>query len=185
MRRELGTARPGFRSPRGDRSRPRAGARLRQRTGEPAEEDTGPAEYVLGPEETAFGGRAVRVSILVQGGEAEIEKILTEVVRALAREGGPGAAGWQSTRTSPALAPQSEAGSAEDAGRPALEGLTGREVEVLDQVARGYDNATIAAHLGISARTVRNHLNSVFSKLNIAYRPQAVVIAREAGLGRR
>ena len=67
---------------------------------------------------------------------------------------------------------------------PALGELTKREVEVLDQVACGYDNSTIADHLGISRRTVRNHLNSIFSKLDVAYRPQAVVLAREAGLGR-
>ncbi|HZW98436.1 MAG TPA: LuxR C-terminal-related transcriptional regulator [Trueperaceae bacterium] len=138
----------------------------------------------MGPETPAFGGRTVRVSISVQGGEAEIERILSEVVRALAGEGAPGVA--HPPRPRNPLEP--EAGPAEDradhAERPALEDLTSREVEVLDHVARGYDNATIAQHLGISTRTVRNHLNSVFSKLNVAYRPQAVVLAREAGLGR-
>lgn len=125
------------------------------------------------------------MSIFVQGGDGEIERILSEVVRALAGDGESGVAGRQREKTRPEPAPEPGVSSAEDAERFALEGLTSREVEVLDQVARGYDNATIAAHLGISARTVRNHLNSVFSKLNVAYRPQAVVLAREAGLGRR
>lgn len=66
---------------------------------------------------------------------------------------------------------------------PDLSELTPRELDVLDLVARGHDNATIAGLLGLSPRTVRNHLNSVFSKLGLAYRPQAVVLAREAGLG--
>ncbi len=65
-----------------------------------------------------------------------------------------------------------------------LDDLTARELQVLDLVARGLDNSTIASQLGISDRTVRNHLNSVFSKLDVDYRPQAVVLAREAGLGR-
>src|SRR5690606_41526658 len=44
-----------------------------------------------GPVTAAFGGRAVRVSIFVQGGEAEVERVLSEVVRALAASGGSGA----------------------------------------------------------------------------------------------
>lgn len=131
-----------------------------------------------GPVTAAFGGRAVRVSIFVQGGEAEVERVLSEVVRALAASGGSGA-----------LQPPGPSAGREPVAEPRtcrlpLEDLTSREVEVLDLVARGYDNATIAAHLGISTRTVRNHLNSVFSKLGVAYRPRAVVLAREAGLGR-
>lgn len=137
-----------------------------------------------GPVTAAFGGRAVRVSIFVQGGEAEVERVLSEVVRALAASGGsgalqppgPSAGPWPSAGREPVAEPRT--------CRLPLEDLTSREVEVLDLVARGYDNATIAAHLGISTRTVRNHLNSVFSKLGVAYRPRAVVLAREAGLGR-
>lgn len=73
----------------------------------------------------------------------------------------------------------------ETAGAPGpdLSALTPRELDVLDLVARGHDDAAIASLLGLSPRTVRNHLNSVFSKLNLTYRPQAVVLAREAGLG--
>lgn len=62
--------------------------------------------------------------------------------------------------------------------------LTPRELEILDQLARGLSNDEIAANLCISPRTVRNHVTSIFSKLAVARRAQAIVRAREAGLGR-
>ena len=61
--------------------------------------------------------------------------------------------------------------------------LTIREREVLDLIARGLDNAQIAAQLSVSTKTVRNHINSIFSKLGTPNRAQAIVRAREAGLG--
>ena len=61
--------------------------------------------------------------------------------------------------------------------------LTDREREVLDLVAAGLDNATIARRLVVSPKTVRNHLSNVFTKLQVADRAQAIVRAREAGLG--
>lgn len=61
--------------------------------------------------------------------------------------------------------------------------LTDREREVLDLVAAGLDNATIARRLAVSPKTVRNHLSNVFTKLQVADRAQAIVRAREAGLG--
>lgn len=61
--------------------------------------------------------------------------------------------------------------------------LTVREREVLDLIARGFDNAQIAASLSLSAKTVRNHINSIFGKLGTPNRAQAIVRAREAGLG--
>jgi DNA-binding CsgD family transcriptional regulator len=77
------------------------------------------------------------------------------------------------------------------AGRPAeptevefLE-LTAREREVLDLIARGLDNAQIASSLSLSEKTVRNHINSIFGKLGTPNRAQAIVRAREAGLGAR
>jgi pimeloyl-ACP methyl ester carboxylesterase/DNA-binding CsgD family transcriptional regulator len=66
-----------------------------------------------------------------------------------------------------------------------LEQLTRREQQVLDQVAQGLDNLEIANRLFISQRTVRNHLTSIFAKLEVTRRAQAIVKAREAGLGRR
>jgi DNA-binding NarL/FixJ family response regulator len=61
--------------------------------------------------------------------------------------------------------------------------LTVREGEVLDLVARGLNNAEIADRLYVSQKTVRNHVSNVFLKLRVADRAQAIVRAREAGLG--
>jgi DNA-binding NarL/FixJ family response regulator len=65
----------------------------------------------------------------------------------------------------------------------ALEPLTRREREVLDLVARGLDNASIAKQLCISGKTVRNTVSHIFDKLSVRSRAQAVVLARKAGLG--
>ena len=68
-------------------------------------------------------------------------------------------------------------------GGARLEALTGRENEVLERIARGLDNAKIAAQLGMSEKTVRNHVTRIFDKLGVESRPQAIVLARERGLG--
>jgi DNA-binding CsgD family transcriptional regulator len=64
-----------------------------------------------------------------------------------------------------------------------LSDLTERELEVLDCIARGLDNSEIAAALGLSEKTVRNHITRVFDKIGAEHRYQAIVLAREAGLG--
>jgi pimeloyl-ACP methyl ester carboxylesterase/DNA-binding CsgD family transcriptional regulator len=64
-----------------------------------------------------------------------------------------------------------------------LDTLTAREREVLERIARGCDNAEIAALLGVSEKTVRNHVTRVFDKIGVQHRYQAIVQAREAGLG--
>jgi DNA-binding NarL/FixJ family response regulator len=61
--------------------------------------------------------------------------------------------------------------------------LTPREREVLELLARGEQNASIARQLNISPKTVRNHLSNVFLKLQVADRAQAMIRARDAGLG--
>lgn len=61
--------------------------------------------------------------------------------------------------------------------------LTDREREVVDMVARGYDNATIARRLVLSTKTVRNYVYGVLAKLDVPDRGQLIVRAREAGLG--
>lgn len=61
--------------------------------------------------------------------------------------------------------------------------LTAREREVLELVARGYDNARIGRHLGLSEKTVRNNVSLVLAKLAAATRAEAVALARDAGLG--
>ena len=67
----------------------------------------------------------------------------------------------------------------------AFPGLTRRERQVLDLVATGLRNAAIAARLQLSPKTVSNHLSVIFGKLRVDGRPGAIVLAREAGLGRR
>jgi DNA-binding NarL/FixJ family response regulator len=62
--------------------------------------------------------------------------------------------------------------------------LTEREDEVLELIAQGRSNHDIAARLAISDKTVRNHVANIFNKLRVADRAQAIVRAREAGLGR-
>lgn len=62
-------------------------------------------------------------------------------------------------------------------------GLTDREREVLNLVARGFDNHKIGARLGITEKTVRNHVTVIFDKLRVTTRVEAVVKAREAGFG--
>jgi pimeloyl-ACP methyl ester carboxylesterase/DNA-binding CsgD family transcriptional regulator len=64
-----------------------------------------------------------------------------------------------------------------------LETLTPRERAVLEGIASGLDNAEIAASLGLSEKTVRNHVTRVFDKLAVEHRYEAIVRAREAGLG--
>ncbi|MDX1615606.1 MAG: response regulator transcription factor [Candidatus Promineifilaceae bacterium] len=60
--------------------------------------------------------------------------------------------------------------------------LTPRELEVLELIAQGANNSQIAEQLVISDKTVRNHITSIFSKLRVADRAQAIIKAREAGL---
>lgn len=63
-------------------------------------------------------------------------------------------------------------------------GLSDREGQVLDLIARGLDNAQIAARLELSEKTVRNHITHIFEKMQVETRAQAIVRARDAGLGR-
>ncbi len=60
--------------------------------------------------------------------------------------------------------------------------LTEREHEILALIAHGHSNEQIAEQLVVSIKTVRNHVSTIFSKLQVADRAQAVVRAREAGL---
>jgi DNA-binding NarL/FixJ family response regulator len=63
--------------------------------------------------------------------------------------------------------------------------LTGREREILDLLAAAMPNSMIASRLGLSTKTVANHLSSIFTKLQVADRAQAILRARDAGLGVR
>lgn len=62
--------------------------------------------------------------------------------------------------------------------------LTAREREILDLVAAGRSNAQIVATLYLSPKTVRNTVSNVLAKLHVADRAEAIVHARDAGLGR-
>ena len=65
----------------------------------------------------------------------------------------------------------------------AFPNLTEREYEILSLVAEGYTNNAIASRLYLSPKTVRNYVSSIFAKLEVSDRSQAIVRAREAGLG--
>lgn len=62
--------------------------------------------------------------------------------------------------------------------------LTERELDVLDRMAAGLDNPTIARSLFLSEKTVRNYVSGIFGKLHVDSRAEAIVVGREAGLGR-
>jgi pimeloyl-ACP methyl ester carboxylesterase/DNA-binding CsgD family transcriptional regulator len=68
---------------------------------------------------------------------------------------------------------------------PVLHELTARERDVLEMLAQGQANGDIATHLGITEKTVRNHVSIILDKLGVQRRSQAIVLAREAGFGRR
>ncbi len=61
--------------------------------------------------------------------------------------------------------------------------LTNREFDILQLLAEGLDNASIARRLFLSPKTVRNHVSNVFSKIQAPDRPGAIVLAHRHGLG--
>ena len=61
--------------------------------------------------------------------------------------------------------------------------LSDREREILDLIARGLKNPEISQMLYLSPKTVRNHVSNILHKLQVADRTQAIIRAREAGLG--
>ncbi|HEY6683299.1 MAG TPA: response regulator transcription factor [Propionibacteriaceae bacterium] len=61
--------------------------------------------------------------------------------------------------------------------------LTERETEVLGLLAAGRDNAGVARRLGVSPKTVRNHVSNIITKLQVSDRSGAILRARDAGLG--
>jgi DNA-binding NarL/FixJ family response regulator len=114
--------------------------------------------------------------------------MLLEAIRAVARGEallGPSVAGRvleQFAQASPHVPGSS--GPYVSSVRPgSFDGLTPRELEVLNLIARGLRNREIAGRLVISERTVGNHISNIFSKLQVADRAQAIVRARQAGLG--
>jgi DNA-binding NarL/FixJ family response regulator len=87
----------------------------------------------------------------------------------------------------PAIATRLMAYFAASEGGPAqaFPELTAREREVLALIAQGRSNTKIAERLVLSQKTVRNHVSNIFTKLQVLDRAQAIVKAREAGIGAR
>lgn len=75
------------------------------------------------------------------------------------------------------------AASATAHGALPIGSLTPRERNVLECIARGLDNSEIAESLELSEKTVRNHITRVFSKIGVEHRYEAIVRARDAGVG--
>ena len=71
------------------------------------------------------------------------------------------------------------------AAAAAFPNLTPRERDIVEWIARGSDNAQVAAQLALSEKTVRNHITSIFAKLEVENRSQAIVLARDAGFGKK
>jgi DNA-binding CsgD family transcriptional regulator len=69
-------------------------------------------------------------------------------------------------------------------GGAAFAALTPRKLDLVELIAQGRDNAQIAAQLALSEKTVKNHITSIFAKLEVENRSQAIVLAREAGFGK-
>ena len=111
--------------------------------------------------------------VLKGAGQAEISRALSSVAQGEAVYGAPVARRLRAFFTA----------GAGVVAQPFPE-LTGREREVLELIAAGLPNTTIARRLFLSEKTVRNNVTSVFAKLRVRDRAEAVVKARDAGLGR-
>jgi pimeloyl-ACP methyl ester carboxylesterase/DNA-binding CsgD family transcriptional regulator len=92
-----------------------------------------------------------------------------------------GEPGWQRALAEiEAFLPSGAAAGAD----PRIAGLSPRLTGLLDLMAQGRDNAQIAAVLGLSEKTVRNHITQLFDRLEVESRAQAIVLARDNGMGR-
>ncbi|MBA2715037.1 MAG: response regulator transcription factor [Rubrobacteraceae bacterium] len=113
--------------------------------------------------------------------------MLQEAIRAVARGEallGPSVARRVLEQFAEVIPQEPEPPGSEPFGeRESFEELTPRELEVLGLIARGLRNREIAGRLVISERTVGNHISNIFAKLQVADRAQAIVRARQAGLG--
>jgi DNA-binding NarL/FixJ family response regulator len=74
-------------------------------------------------------------------------------------------------------------GDSKASSAQAFPNLTEREHEILSLMAEGYTNGAIASRLYLSPKTVRNYVSSIFTKLEVSDRSQAIVQARKAGVG--
>ncbi|MFI9593416.1 response regulator [Nonomuraea sp. NPDC052265] len=109
----------------------------------------------VSPEELIEGVRVVH-----RGESAVAPRLLTRLIGTFVRASSPSAA----------PAP------------PVLDALTEREREILVLIARGRSNTEIAEQLAVSPSTVKNHVTSLFAKIKVRDRAQAVIVAYEAAL---
>lgn len=114
----------------------------------------------VSPEELVEGVRVVH-----RGEAAVAPRLLTRLIGTFVRAPRP-------ARTAPPAR----------AGLDGLDGLTEREREILVLIARGRSNTEIADELSVSPSTVKNHVTSLFAKIGVRDRAQAVITAYEAGL---
>jgi DNA-binding NarL/FixJ family response regulator len=129
---------------------------------------------MLDDDDSVFAAlRAGARGYLLKG--ADHEQILRAVRAAAAGEAIFGAG--LATRVLAYFAPQASAAQAP------FPQLTDREREVLELVAQGRSNGAIAARLQLSQKTIRNNVSNILAKLQVADRAQAIVRARDAGLG--
>ena len=130
---------------------------------------------MFGDDDSVFSAmRAGARGYVLKGADAEeVMKVLRAVAEGEAHFGPEIARRLMGFFSAPKPAPPSEE----------FPELTAREVEILDLIAAGMSNQKIASRLYLSPKTVRNHVSNVFLKLQVADRSQAIVRAREAGLG--
>jgi len=115
----------------------------------------------------------------VSAGEGMLDpRVTRRALAALAEAGADGGAGRNDSREDEGRA------GAVARGVPAPVGLTGRERDVLEGMARGRSNAELAETLGISVPTVKTHVSNVLAKLGARSRSHAVAIARGLDAGR-
>jgi len=116
----------------------------------------------------AFGGGGRRGGFAVLGADASAEELVAAVVAV--------AAGLVAAQ------PRVLAAAGSDFDAPESERLSPREVDVLGELARGAPNKRIAARLGISEHTVKFHIASIFAKLGVSSRTEAVTYGVRLGL---
>jgi len=130
---------------------------------------------MLGDDDSVFAAmRAGARGYVLKGADGEeVLEVVGAVVRGEAHFGPEIARRLLGFFSAPRAVPPSEA----------FPDLTSREAEVLGLISCGMSNQEIARRLYLSAKTVRNHVSNIFLKLQVADRSQAIVRAREAGMG--
>ena len=134
-------------------------------------------DYLLSAEAVDIHGQRCVLSVMLDITERkQVENELLAAVQSVMQD-----TSWLGQKIVERLAVSRGKGSR--AKQPELAALPARAREVLDLVARGLPDEEIAAKLGISRNTLRNHIASIYAKLGVHRRGAVVVWARERGLG--